>query len=215
MTASELTVVAAGQLDAGQLGGLRQVYEQAFPPELRIPLAELAAPGPRDRLLVALDGTDPVGFAAMRLLAGADWVFLRYFAVAASRRRSGLGLRFWHQLRQSVTLGGWPGRIAFEAEDPADAAGDPAEQDIRHGRIRFWERCGASVLPVPSYVMPALTGTGRDEPMVLMAFDPGGGSPDAAEVSSLVAEIFTGHYGLGRQHPLTCAALDSIGSGRG
>lgn len=215
MTASQLIVVRAAELDSVQLGGLERIYREAFPPSLRVPLAELATPSPRDRLLVALEAGEPVGFASLRLLHDGGWVFLRYCAVAAARRRAGLGLLFWRQLRQAVAGGGWPARIAFEVEDPAHADGDTGEQAIRHGRIGFWRNCGAIELPVPSYVMPALTALGEPEPMVLMAFDPQQRALSSADLSDLVCAIFTRHYGLDRQHLLVRAALDSIGTGRG
>ena len=151
----------------------------------------------------------------MRLLSGPRWAFLRYFGVAADRRRSGIGLRFWQLLTESVVDLGWPARIALEAEDPAEAAGDPAEQEVRRGRIGFWAKCGASALPVPGYAMPALTKIGSAEQMVLMAFDPAAGSPGVADVSDLVQAIFTEHYGLAPRHPIVSAALASIGTGGG
>ena len=206
-----LALASPGELDPGQFGRLRQIYEQAFRPDLRVPLTRLAAPSPRDRLLVALEGRDPVGFAAIRLLAVPRWSLLRYFGVAADRRRSGYGLRLWQLVAESVADLGWPARIALEAEDPADAAGDPAEQEVRRGRIGFWSRCAARALPVGSYVMPALTDGGHAEPMVLMAVDPGAGSPSLADMSHLVRAIFTEHYGLAATDPVVTAALDSIG----
>lgn len=211
----DLVVVGPELLAADQVAGLQLIYEQAFPPHFRVPLAQLAADSARDRLLVALDGGDPVGFAALRLLSVPRWVFLRYFGIAADRRRTGLGLRFWQLLAQVVTDLGWPARIAFEVEDPAHATRDQAEQQVRLGRIGFWTRCGASPLPVTGYLMPALTDTGHIEPMMLMAFDPGEGSPSAADVADLVRAIFTEHYSLTERHPIVAGALESIGPGGG
>lgn len=205
-------VVAAHELDDRQLSQLGNVYERAFPPHLRVPLTGLAAPTHRDRLAVALDGNDPVGFAALRLLESVNWVFLRYYAIAADRRRTGLGLSFWQQLTGFVAASHWPARIAFEVEDPADAQHDEAEQRIRLGRIRFWEKCGAAVLPVPGYVMPALTKIGHPEPMVLMAAGSVGSTRLAGgELSALVRAIYTDHYGLPAEHPTVAAATTSIG----
>ncbi len=209
-----LHIRLALELDAVQRRQLHRIYEEAFPAQLRVPLAKLAAPGPRDQLLVAIDGAVPVGFASARLLADADWVFLRYFGVAADRRRERLGLQFWQRLVPSLVAAGWPARIALEVEDPADAREDSTEEAVRRGRIRFWQRCGAVSLPVPGYVMPALTEVGSPEPMILMAADPD--SPDSLSphrLAALVQAIYTEHYLLGRDHPLPAAALASIGSG--
>jgi len=212
----ELRIVAAAQLSATQLGRIQAIYAQAFPPHLRVPLADLAVPGSRDQFLTALDGDDPVGFAALRLLAAPRWAFLRYYGVAADRRRRGYGVRFWHQLAPMLVPLGWPARIAFEVEDPADAHDDAAERAIRRGRIAFWERCGAAVLPVPGYVMPALTSIGHPEPMILMGSDPEACWPlPGPELAALVRAIFTEHYGLPPDHRLVTGAIASIKDGSG
>jgi hypothetical protein len=212
----DLQVRPVSELDRGQLGQLELAYEQAFPARLRVPLAELTAPGRRDQVLAGLVGDVVAGFAALRLLDTVGWVFLRYYAVAAQWRRQRLGLRLWQLLSSSLTSAGWPARIAFEVEDPADARGDPAEQDVRRGRIAFWESCGAVILPVPQYVMPALTPLGAAEPMILMAAYPAG--PDrtgTAGLSELVRAIYGQHYRLAPGHSMITAALDSIAAGAG
>ncbi len=209
----DLHITTASDLDPAQLGRLQEVYEQAFPRHLRVPLAELAEPSSRDLLLVALDHGDPVGFASLRLLAAAGWVLLRYYGVAADRRRQRLGFRLWQQLRPAVVSLGWPGRIALEVEDPAGASDDPAELAIRRGRLEFWRNCGARVLPIPRYAMPAITELAEPEPMVLMAAEPQGSDGlTAAELTALAQAMFTQHYGLALSDPLVAAALASIGS---
>jgi hypothetical protein len=210
----ELHVRPVTTLDCRQLGQLELVYEQAFPARLRVPLAELAALGPQDQLLAGLVDDVVVGFAALRLLDAVGWVFLRYYGVAAQSRRQRIGLRFWHLLSPSLASAGWPARIAFEVEDPAEAPSDPAEQDVRRGRIAFWERCGAVILPVPRYVMPALTSRGAAEPMILMAADGASpGRPGTAGLAELVRAIYSQHYRLEPGHSLITAALGSIAAG--
>jgi hypothetical protein len=212
----ELQVRPVAELGRRQLGQLELVYAQAFPAHLRVPLPDLAAPGRQDQLLAGLLGEDVVAFAALRLLDTVGWVFLRYYGVATQHRRQRLGLRFWKLLRPSLALAGWSARIVFEVEDPADARDDPAEQDVRRGRIAFWESCGAVMLPVPRYVMPALTPLGAAEPMILMAADTGGSAcPDAVGLAELVQAIYAEHYRLEPGHSLITAALDSIAAGNG
>ena len=208
---AELRVRPVTELDGRQLGQLELVYAQAFPARLRVPLRELAAPHPKGQLLVGLVGDEVASFAALRLLDTAGWAFLRYYGVATQRRRQRLGLRFWQLLTPLIAAGGWPTRIAFEVEDPADTPGDPAEQDVRRGRIAFWEGCGAVMLPVPRYVMPALTPLGAAEPMILMAADTSAPTcPGAAGLAELVQAIYTEHYRLEPGHALITAAIDSI-----
>lgn len=208
---AELQLRPVAELDRRQLGQLGQIYEQAFPAHLRVPLTELAAAGPQDQMLVGLVGDVVVGFAALRLLNTADWAFLRYYGVATRRRRQRLGLRFWHLLTASLAAAHWPARIAFEVEDPAEVPGDLAEQEVRRGRIAFWQSCGAVRLPVPQYVMPALTTLGAAEPMILMAAGPDRAPrPGAAGLAELVQAIYLEHYRLAAGHALISAALESI-----
>jgi hypothetical protein len=208
-----LRLVPLPALTAHQLDQLRHAYEQAFPAELRAPLAGLDAGTPRDRLLVALDGDEVAGFAAHRLLPEAGWVFLRYFGVARARRRRGLGRRIWRELQRAVVAGDWPARIAFEVEDPAEVPAGSAERQVRSGRIAFWQSCGAAILPVGGYVMPALTELGNPEPMILRAADPGREGPAAgADLAALVRAIYTEHYRLAGHDPLLVAAVASIGA---
>jgi hypothetical protein len=209
-----LRVLPATELDRRLLGQLELVYEEAFPAHLRVPLSELAAKSSRDQLLVGLAGDDVAGFAAVRWLTTAGWVFLRYYGVAAKLRRQRLGWRFWQLLAPLIAASGWPARIAFEVEDPADVPGDYAEQAVRRGRIAFWESCGAVTLPVPLYVMPALTELGTAEPMILMCADPEQpAGPPAADLAVLVEAIYAEHYGLPPGHSLMTAAVESIAGG--
>jgi hypothetical protein len=208
----DLLVRRAGELTADQLDQVRQIYLEAFPPELRVPFAELAVVTPTDLMLAAVDGTEPVGFAANMLLGDSGWTFLRYYAVAGRRRRTGTGMRFWTLVRPALTAAGWPGRLVFEVEDPAQPGCEPAEQEVRRGRIAFWQRCGARLLDVTGYVMPDLTGFSAPEPMRLMACDDAGpGALSLAEVAGLVTSLYTSRYGLRPGDPLVAGALASIG----
>ena len=156
MTLGELRVEHAGELTASQLARVEEIYQQAFAPHHRVPFAELAATGPADMLAAAVDD-EPVGFAALRLLDTAGWTFLRYYGIAADRRRTGLGQRFWRLLGPSVQAAGWPARMAFEVEDPEHVAGH-GSREIAEARIAFWARCGCQILPVTGYVMPDVSG---------------------------------------------------------
>lgn len=209
----EFRIAHSGELTRGQFDRVTEIYEQAFAPRHRVPFAQLAATGPGDMLVAALEGSEPVGFAALRVLDAGGWTFLRYYAIAAERRGAGLGQRFWRLLGPSVEKVGWPPRIAFEVEDPGNAASDDAWA-VAVARIAFWTRCGCQVLPITGYVMPDLTGDSSPEPMLLMAGEPARVSWSAAELADLVRAIYTGRYGVGAEHPMVAAALASIGDGR-
>lgn len=196
-----------------QLRQVERIYEDGFSPELRVPFSELTRTGDRDQTFVAMRGSDPAGFCALRLLSSVHWSFLRYFAIAADRRGQGLGREFWHSLHQALSMAGCPVSVIFEVEDPADAVNDPAERVIRERRIRFWTACGAQVLPVPGYVLPDYTGSGMTEPMLLMAAREGP-LPVSDEARKLVLAIYTDRYGLSSDDPLVVAALASVDRGR-
>jgi len=205
-----LRVGRAAELSAGQLAEVRVIYEQAFPPELRVPFGALAVDGPGDLLLAALAGPVPVAFAVSMLLEEHGWVFLRYYGVAARRRRQGLGLRFWQLLRTALLEVGWPGRIVFEVEDPDHAQAEPARR-VCLDRIEFWRSCGCALLPISGYVMPDISGLAQPEPMLLMAAGPDPSSGlQAAELGGLVRAIYSRRYGLGSDDPLVASALASI-----
>ena len=226
MTDRPLLVVPSVSLDQRQVDQTEAVYRESFPPHLRVPFAELARPGPAGLMVVAVEGgadpggrppgtprpsDQPVGFAAMLRLRREAWTFLRYYGVAASRRGQGVGERFWRLLQPELAATGWPARIAFEVEDPADDAADEAERLIRRRRVAFWQRCGAAVLAVDRYVMPDISGLAAPEPMRLMACDPGRPPAlPAAQLTGLVSAIYAERYGLDDQHPLVAAALASV-----
>ena len=208
----EFQVAHSRELTASQIDRVIEIYEEAFEPHHRVPFAQLAATGPEDILVAALDDGEPVGFAALRLLGAAGWTFLRYYGVASGRRGTGLGQRFWHLLRPSVEAAGWPARIAFEVEDPGHATSDQA-RGVAVARIAFWSRCGCHVLPVTGFVMPDITGHSPPEPMRLMATGSVRGSWSPAELGDLVLAIYAGRYKFGPEDPMVVAALASIGDG--
>lgn len=208
---NDLRVVRAAELGPVQLAGVSGIYQQAFPPELRVPFADLAADSAGKLLVAALEGPVPVAFAASMLLEECGWVFLRYYGVAATRRRQGLGLRFWQLLRPALLEAGWPGRVVFEVEHP-DHAHDEDERGVRLDRIEFWRSCTCALLPVGGYAMPDVSGLARPpEPMLLMAagLDRGAGF-QASELTQLIREIYVARYGLESGDPLVTTALASI-----
>jgi hypothetical protein len=208
---NDLRVARSSQLTRDQQDQVAEIYAQAFPPELRVPFAELAAPGPSRVMHVAVAGSEPIGFAASMLLGQTGWTFLRYYCISAARRRHGAGLHFWRLLLTALDGAGWPARIVFEVEDPRHAATDQAEKSVREARIAFWERCGARLLPVDGYVMPDLAGLSAPEPMRLMAHDPASrGQLPPGQISGLVAALYSCRYGLDGDDPMVLAALGSI-----
>jgi hypothetical protein len=203
-------IAHASDLTSSQFRVVGEIYEQAFEAHHRVPFAELAATGPADMLVAALDGGDAVGFAALRRLGAVGWTFLRYYGIVADRRGAGLGQNFWRSLGPAVEAAGWPARVAFEVEHP-DHASNSSAREVAVARIAFWNRCGCQMLPITGFVMPDYTGHGSPEPMLLMANDRARALASPAEVADLVLAIYSGRYQFGPDHPLVVAALASIG----
>jgi hypothetical protein len=206
-----MVVEPVDTLSEDQLGCVQAIYEGAFSQDLRVPFSELIRPGSADQMLVAMDGNVPAGFAALRLLGSVEWSFLRYFAIAGERRSQGLGRQFWRLLHLSLRNAAWPTRVIFEVEDPAEAADDEAEREIRERRLSFWTACGARLLPVRDYVLPDYTGSGMTEPMLLMAATPASVPAVASDrLRALVQAIYTDRYRMAPDDPLVTRALESI-----
>jgi hypothetical protein len=70
---AELIVNPTDALNDEQLARVQVIYERAFSRELRVPFGELARSGLADLAFVAMEGTAPVGFAALRLLSSVEW----------------------------------------------------------------------------------------------------------------------------------------------
>lgn len=211
MTLNSLTARRADELAAAQFAAVRAIYEDSFPARHRVPFAGLARSGPLDAMHVVLDEDAPVGFAAVKLLDSVGWVFLRYFAIDAARRRERLGRSLWELLLGCLASDGWPHPVCFEVEDPAEAADDEAERMIREGRARFWGSCGAVRLPVPGYLMPGIAGPAPPEPVLLMAPAAAAARMLPGDLAGLVSAIYSERYGLPAEDPLVRRALNSIG----
>lgn len=203
----------AATLSEQQLASVRAIYEDAFAADLRVPFGELSQPGDADQMFVALEGTMPAGFAALRVLGLVDWTFLRYLAIGRERKSQGLGREFWELLRVALGNEAWPPRTVFEVEDPGEAGDDQAERVIRERRVRFWTACGARLLPAPDYVLPDYTASGMTEPMLLMVATAAADTDRLVEgdrLKSLVLAIYTDRYGMSSDDPLVARALASI-----
>jgi GNAT superfamily N-acetyltransferase len=203
-------------LDRRQLQQVCNIYEDAFPPALRVEFGDLADPAAGGGLAWALlDEADVLGFCACLLLGETAITFLRYFAVAGRLRSRGLGRAMWTLLLRQI------GALAseymvFEVEDPSAAEPQSMERRTRERRIAFYQRCGATVLPVTSYRQPNLVDAAAEpEKMLLMSADIGLGTgrlegPHKKHLREVVVVLYEHRYGLGIGHPLVQAAIVSL-----
>ncbi len=145
-----------------------QVLRPSFPDDELVDLPRLEAMLESGTLHVVVARDDE----GVRGTAIAEWspetgiLLLAYLAIAPGRRGGGVG-----SLLLDHAIDTWrteldPWLVVAEVEDPAahtgsDAHGDPA------ARLRFYQRHGARVIPVP-YAQPAMHPGGRRVPDLLL-----------------------------------------------
>jgi len=194
--------------DAGR-SRVREIYEDAFPVDLRADFDTLLS----DRVLVRVDGKDgvdgsaaPEGLAVLRPLAGTPWTFLRYYAVGA--RGGGIGTAMLHDLVDLLASEGCS-LLVWDVEDP-DEPGLTGKEVVEHRRrIAFYERAGGLLLPVRGYAPPHGDDLDGHAPALRLMCRPCSGAvPSTRDV--LVATL-TGRYGLAPDHPALLRALDASG----
>ncbi len=188
-------LVEAATLTADQLALVREIYDEAFPEDLRVPFDDLLV----DRVLVRLDADGPArgargGARPRRAPAGrscATTPWARAAAAPARRCSTQLAAR-WP--REGGSL------LVWDVEDPDEPGLSPEHVDEHQRRIRFYERNGGELLPVAEYRPPHDGGlAGHAPPMRLMCRTLG------AWVRPPVADIVRGayqhRYGAGRRRP--------------
>ncbi len=199
-----MRLVAADSLGAADLELVQEIYEDGFPPHLRASFTSLL----QDHAFVLVDEA-PVGLAVVRPLATTGWVFLRYF-VAGSRGR-GVGSQLWSHLTRAMGEAGYT-RMVHDVEDPDEPDIEPDEVVVRNRRIVFYERNGALLLPVESYLPPH--GDAAPHTLRLMAADLNrhGTRPIVGEdLRSLVEAVYLHRYGLAVKDPVVRRTLASSG----
>lgn len=199
-----MELVTAESLESGDLEVVRAIYEDGFPPHLRAPFDSLLT----DQAFVLVDDT-PIGFAVLRPLASTGWVFLRFF-VAASRGR-GVGSLLWSHLTATMAEAGFT-RMVHDVEDPSEPDVPEAEVEVRAKRISFYEKNGALLLPVTSYLPPH----GDEEPhaLRLMAADLTTSPTEpitGQDLRALVEAVYEHRYGLRPHDPAVRRTLTSSG----
>jgi len=182
----------AETLSPAAMTGLRRIYEEGFPPHQRVGFAAVTAAREEGELALALTGGGhPCGFAVLRPLGGTGWVFLRYFVVDRARRGQGLGGVLWERLTEWLRDAGFT-LLVFDIEDPEEPAG-PDQTGLRFRRLRFYQRHGASLLPVTGYRAPhAAPESSGWSPMLLMTAPLSGrqAPPDAGRARAIVEAVY-------------------------
>ncbi|MGH3897029.1 MAG: hypothetical protein ACRDTA_02010 [Pseudonocardiaceae bacterium] len=165
------------------------LLEPAFPPAELMAYEELrdARLEPSTRGTILFDVDEPVAGIVTEDYLGARVLLVAYLVVAATARSGGIGAR--------LLSGTAPRRapaplVLAEIEDPrcfaATDAGDPV------ARIRFYDRVGSHLLPLP-YVQPSLRpGSPRVDGLLLIAI----GAPGPDVDGSLVAAFLDEYYGM-------------------
>lgn len=193
-----------GELSETQLAGVRAIYEDAFPPDLRADFDTLLA----DRLVARLSGAGvPEGLAVLRPLGDTGWVFLRYYAVGV--RGGGVGTAMLGELASLLAAEG-ASLLVWDVEDPDEPGLTPDSVTEHRRRIAFYERAGGTLLPVRDYAPPHGEDLAEHAPALRLMCLPLGGAPVPAAREVLVATM-TQRYDLSPDHPALRRALGSLG----
>ena len=197
MTEGAYRLERAETLDPAAMTVLRRIYEEGFPAHQRADFAAVTAQRRDDELALALvGGGQPSGFAMGRRLGSTGWIFLRYFVVDEAKRGRGLGGLLWEQLTGWLKDAGFT-LLVFDIDDPDEPGCEPGEAGLRFRRLRFYQRHGASLLPVTGYRAPHVApDTSGESPMLLMTAPLSGSlsdrpaAPDPRQAGAIVAAVY-------------------------
>ena len=135
--------------------------EQKTPGEIRTMLSD-----PRYVMIVAEESGTVTGFAISMFPPAADFFLLEYMAVAANRRRNGIGeLLFAEAYRYGSTRG--PSTMLLEVDQPIGSANPSNDTEARY---RFYRRLGCRRIATLDYLLPLET-VGAPPPMMLLAYE--------------------------------------------
>jgi len=195
-------------LSPSEVSEVRRIYEEGFPPHQRADFVELIEQRqPGEFALALVRGRQPCGFAMLRPLGDTDWAYLRYFVVDRSQRSRGLGGLFWDRLTARLRAAGFT-LLVFDVEDPAEPGYEVDQSRLRSRRISFYQRHGASLLPVRGFRAPHPAVDGPDStPMLVMAAPLAGNSlaPNAGRTRAIVVAVYRYRWQLEPGHPLVAA----------
>jgi GNAT superfamily N-acetyltransferase len=193
-------VVTIGELDGDDAHQVADFYRRVLVPHFRadeLEASENIAAGLQSgetRALVARTAQGViVGGAVGDVFSRSGVLLLSYIAVLGEARGTGVG-----GLLMKAVTDVWgrqlsPSLFVMEVEDPRFYASDAALGDPE-ARVRFYERLGARVLPLP-YFQPALgPGGHRVQHLMLMVFG-GANAPLGAQlVDGRIVELFLTEY---------------------
>jgi GNAT superfamily N-acetyltransferase len=190
-------------LGSGEIDDIRRIYETGFAPHLRAGFSSITSGRQPGELAFALrQDQQPRGFAMLRPLGTAGWIFLRYFVVEEGQRGRGLGGILWQHVTSQLRDLGYT-LLIFDVEDPDEPDCGLDEVQIRKRRIGFYLRQGAHLLPVSGYRTPH--GSEEDPgwtPMRLMSAPLTAGRPvTVVPAGEIVAAVYRYRWLLAPDHP--------------
>lgn len=148
-------------LAADERAVLVEIYEEAFPPAERNPVARFGSV-PLRFWLALDDRRTVIGFCAVGDLS--DCAYLQYIAVTAAWRNRGIGAELLAVLAADLAAAGYRG-VVLEIDDPASAE----DREIAARRQAFYARWGAQPVPgLTGYVIPDRVDPTADVPMLLL-----------------------------------------------
>ena len=192
----DLQLVSLRDATIDALEAVQALFESAFPPdelmtfdELQVAVSEAGTCG-----AVVQRSGKVLGAYVTEDFLGGRVVLLAYLAVDPDSRGEGVGTLLVRRLTAENRVREGPAPLVVaEIEDPRfhrpGAHGDPV------ARLRFYDRLGTRLLPLP-YVQPALRPTAaRVDHMLLVTLDAASATVDGALVAEFLEEYFVGCEG--------------------
>lgn len=199
---AERPVIAISDIDGNDPVEVAEFYRRVLAPHFPLdelePLESFAAEmkaGGTTALAARTPDAVMVGGAVGDWFPGTRVMLLSYLAVAPAGRGAGTGGLLMKALTEAWSGQFSPRLLVMEVEDPRYHHGDVNFGDPE-ARVRFYERAGARVLPVP-YFQPALgsrPGARRVPHLMLMVFGGTEAPPGTQQVDGQIVADFVTEY---------------------
>jgi len=207
----QLRLVRRHNLQGKAAKQLKDVYEEAFPPEERssyTALKDSVRSGTR-WLFIAETAEDLLGFAMTQVLSK-DTHYLEYLAVAAEHRTRGIGGQLLEFVVSSIGISTEASALIFEVDSKVEDSVEVNALNAR--RLEFYRRHGATLIEcAPNYRAPDLTG-GSALQMRLMWLPLHGelAPPSGPKLRACIRALYRASYSLGAGDSLLESVLNGL-----
>jgi hypothetical protein len=207
------TALALREAGDQTLGRFHALMQTAFTPAELMPYGDLRAArqSPTTNGTLVLAGEEPVAGIVTEAYQDGRILLVAYLVVAVPARNAGLGSRLLGSVAPRDAGPDAP-LVLAEVEDPRFHP--PSDRGDPVARLRFYDRAGARLLPLP-YSQPSLrAGSARVDGMLLIAIGARGPDVDGRLVAAFIEEYYAASEGRRTvQEDPALAALHSTALG--